>query len=189
MEEEPKNITHTDEPKGQSSKRKPRITKTGNTDQRSVKNQKNMSHARSELQKYIHEGKKQKSKKEEPEEEEDEEIEVIFKSPAKLSGSAPPKTKMVPERHRPEGVEVVTPKSEEKETKFAYGENKNRKVKELEDLIGRYHSELSRISEKNKKLKKQKTVLAATPPPPPPTPQPLTIRDTDILRRKFLLRF
>ena len=91
MEEEPKNITHTDEPKGQSSKRKPRITKTGNTDQRSVKNQKNMSHARSELQKYIHEGKKQKSKKEElEEEEEEEEIEVIFKSPAKLSGSAPP---------------------------------------------------------------------------------------------------
>ena len=189
MEEEPKNITHTDEPKGQSSKRKPRITKTGNTDQRSVKNQKNMSHARSQLQKYIHEGKKQKSKKEElEEEEEEEEIEVIFKSP---------KTKMVPERHRPEGVEVVTPKSEEKETKFAYGENKNRKVNELEDLIGRYHSELSRISEKNKKLKKQKTVLAATPQPPPPTPhhavgpsgQPLTIRDTDILRRKFLLRF
>ena len=94
MEEEPKNITHTDDPKGPGKKL--RTTKAGNTDQRSVKNQKNMSHARSELQKYIHEGKKQKSKKEElEEEEEEEEIEVIFKSP---------KTKMVPEGHRPEGV-------------------------------------------------------------------------------------
>ena len=181
MEEEPKNITHTDEPKGQSSKRKPRITKTGNTDQRSVKNQKNMSHARSELQKYIHEGKKIKTKKEVATEEEEEEapqseddLEIIFKSPSALPRETP---------------KVKQP--EEKETKFAYGENKNKKVKELEDLIGRYHSELSRISEKNKKLKKQKKkVLTPPPPPPPPTPTPQPGSCvSDALRRKFLLRF
>ena len=42
MEEEPKNITHTDEPKGAGGKRKPRTKKDGNTDQRSLKNQKNI---------------------------------------------------------------------------------------------------------------------------------------------------
>ena len=168
MEEEPKNITttttNTDEPKGAGVKRKPRTKKDGNTDQRSLKNQKNMSHARSELQKYIHEGKKIKTKKEvategyrEPEEEEEEDIEVIFKSP-----------------------KVKQP--EEKE-------NKKNKVKELEELIGRYHSELSRISEKHKKLKKKK--VSTTPPPPSPTPLPPTPYSSigNDLRKKFLLRF
>ena len=166
MEEEPKNITHTDELKGPSSKRKPRTKKDGNLDQRSIKNQKNMSHARSELQKYIHAGKaeKTKTKKEEPEEAGDsteEEIEVIFKSPSKV-------------------------KQPENTTK----ENKKSKVKELEELIGRYHSELSRISEKHKKLKKKK-VVTPPPPPPTPTPPPPTPYSTigNDLRKKFLLRF
>ena len=170
MEEEPKNITSgalcvtsADEPKGAGGKRKPRTKKDGNLDQRSIKNQKNMSHARSELQKYIHAGKaeKIKTKKEEPEEAGDsteEEIEVIFKSPSKV-------------------------KQPENTTK----ENKKSKVKELEELIGRYHSELSRISEKNKKLKKKKKVSPTQPPlPPPPTPYSTIGND---LRKKFLLRF
>ena len=176
--EEPKNITIADEAKGAGAKRKPRTKKDGNTDQRSLKNQKNMSHARSELQKYIHAGKAEKIKTkkevatEVEEEEEEEDIEIIFKSPK---------------------VKQPENKTEEKE-------NKKSKVKELEDLIGRYHSELSRISEKNKKLKKQKKKVSTTPPPPSPTPLPygdlrLPPHPTPYssigndLRKKFLLRF
>ena len=112
MEEEPKNITHTDEPKGAGGKRKPRTKKDGNTDQRSIKNQKNMSHARSELQKYIHAGKaeKIKTKKEEPEEEEDD-LEIIFALPRE------------------------TPKVKQPENKTEEKENKKNKVKELEELL------------------------------------------------------
>lgn len=161
----------------QIASKKPRITKKGVADQRSIKNSVNMKNARQHLQDYIKNG-KQKLKKEKPEvedgveeeEEEEEDIEVIFKHPT-------------PEKSVP------------KEEKEIQKESKKNKLKveriAFEELIGKYHSELQRLSDKNKKLKKEKknneNLRMSQPPPPPPPSPSSSIGDT--LRKKFLLRF
>ena len=158
--------------------KKPRITKKGTEDQRSVKNAANMSHARKQLQEYIRKGKgKGKGKEEEAphvscetDSTSDEDLQIVFADPGKVAFKDP----------------------------FAKNDKADKlRIQELEEQVAKYHSELSRVTEKKKKLKKvisKKTApVSAPPPPPPPPPSPVVAAAppslTDSLRKKFLLRF